>query len=184
MINDGWSVINHHWSKLTVSVLLGRCLAHLDDLCIEHWFLLLIMYSLAGPDFRPDIPSWSAGVLCSHMIHSPPLSFTEHQSVVDNSHRIISTVQSLSRGFQPSVREELHPKETPSISSHGKKKVKISQHNSCWYWFWQLFYECPLSLIWFIIFVWSSVFCSKHCLDRSACLCEWFRIFVLLTLKT
>ena len=49
---------------------------------------------------------------------------------------------------------------------------------------WQLFYECPLSLIWFIIFVWSSVFCSKHCLDRSACLCEWFRIFVLLTLKT
>ena len=182
MINEDWSVINHHWSKLTVSVLLGRCLAHLDDFCIEHWFLLMIMYSLAGPDFRSDIPSWSAGVLCSHMIHSPPLSFTEHQSVVDNSYRIISTVQSLSRGFQPSVREELHPKETPPISSHGKKKVKISQHNSCWYWFRQLFYECPLSLIWFIIFVWSSVFCSKHCLDRSACLCEWFRIFVLLTL--
>ena len=89
------------------------------------------MYSLAGPDFRPDIPSWSAGVLCSHMIHSPPLSFTEHQSLVDSSQCVISTVQSLSRGLQPSVREELHPKETPPISSHGKKKVKISQHNSC-----------------------------------------------------
>ena len=89
------------------------------------------MYSLAGPNFRPDIPSWSAGVFCLHMIYSPPLLFTEHQSVVDSSHRVISTGQSRSRGFQPSVREELHPKETPPISSHGKKKVKISQHNSC-----------------------------------------------------
>ena len=89
------------------------------------------MYSLAGPDLRPDIPSWSAGVLSSHMIYSPPLSFTDHQSVVDSSQCVISTVQSLSRGLQPSVREELHPKETPPISSHGKKKLKISQHNSC-----------------------------------------------------